>query len=378
MRIIIIGGGIMGLSCAYRLASAGAHVELFDCRRPGQGATLASLGALWPASPLAGGALQELHRESLWGFEEFVRGIETKFGCKIDFRRLGRLTLLSKTESVERAKAQAAAACEKWPRFGEGKPTMEVLEAWEVAREFPELGKQGQCAVRCRATAQVNVTQLVAGLMRACEQLGVRMRHGVRVGGDSGALDFHGGRFRGLKVDGVNAEADMLLVTAGAWSAELHAEIKAVAPVRAVKGQGIRLGISNAAPMRTIIKWESVYLVPWDGQVLVGATTEPEAGFDETPTEAARKMLMQAAVEVIPELAKAELLGHWSGLRPQNSAKGHAPIMGAHPEIPNLYICTGHYKTGIGMAPLMSELVCREIIGGIAVGRLGKFRPGLR
>ena len=133
--------------------------------------------------------------------------------------------------------------------------------------------------------------------------------------------------------------------------------------MRPVKGQGLRLAIPKGAAPQTIIKSDSVYLIPWGNELLVGVTTEPDAGFDESPTDAAREMLLKAAVEIIPaSSAGANVIGHWAGLRPQNPAKAHRPIMGAHPKIPNVFLCTGHYKTGIGMAPLVSKLMSDLIL----------------
>jgi len=72
LKVIVIGAGVIGLSCAWRLAAAGARVELLESRDCGQGATLGALGALWPAGPLVNGPLQQLHRQSLWQFEAFA------------------------------------------------------------------------------------------------------------------------------------------------------------------------------------------------------------------------------------------------------------------------------------------------------------------
>src|SRR5205823_5324057 len=123
-------------------------------------------------------------------------------------------------------------------------------------------------------------------------------------------------------------------------------------PPDAAQGQGLALRpAAQEFPVPMIIKSGSIYLIPWQekNEVLVGSTTEPEAAFDETPTAKARETLLASAMEIFPALADAKILRHWAGLRPQNPVKGHAPLMERLAE--NLYVCAGHYKTGIGMAP---------------------------
>ena len=103
MKILIVGGGIMGLACAWRLAAAGAQVELFEAAGVRRGCDAGRKAwALWPASPLADGPLQRLHRESLWQFESFAAEIAARAEMPVGFRRLGRLELLhsSKAEAA--------------------------------------------------------------------------------------------------------------------------------------------------------------------------------------------------------------------------------------------------------------------------------------
>ena len=108
----------------------------------------------------------------------------------------------------------------------------------------------------------------------------------------------------------------------------------------------------------------------------MGSTTEPEAGYDEEPTAEGRQTLLAGAAAILPALQGATVLRHWTGLRPQNSHKPHPPIMGPHPAIPNLYICTAHYKTGIGLAPLVSQLMADAILQQTVPEQLIPFLPG--
>jgi len=361
----------MGLACAWRLARSGAAVTLFEARACGEGATLASLGALWPASPLAQGPLQELHRESLWQFEDFARELAAESGLPVAFRRLGRLEFLNSAKAVLRAQEESVVACARWPGFAGPLPTMQLLDRAGVSHDYPALVPQPHGALLCRATAQVNVRQLVAALRTACVRAGVTILESTAVT----SLEFHAKRVIAVRTAKGSTTLDAALVTAGAWSAQVSPAVAAVAAIRPVKGQAMRLLPPAGVRLDLIIKSGPTYLIPWDDEILLGSTTEPDAGFDESSTPVARENLLAAAAGIFPPLAEAKVLGHWAGLRPQTPAKPHAPIMGPHPEIPNLYLCTGHYKTGIGLAPLVSDLMNKLITQGSSPG-LDTFRPG--
>jgi glycine oxidase len=373
IHTIVIGAGVMGLSCAWRLARIGASVDLLDGRHCGEGATLAALGALWPPSPLVNGPLQQLHRASLWEFEGFVRELESASGRKIRFNRHGRVELLDSNKDTVRAVEEAGVACGDWPSFGGAAPVMEMLEPAEVAARFPQVAGDGRGALLCRATAQVRVADLVGALRGACENAGVRIHEARAVTG----LQDDGRRVTGVQTDGGIMRADIVLAAAGAWSGALSNQVAAVAPLRPAKGQGLALAMPAGWDLEMIVKSGPIYLIPWReaGEVLVGSTTEPQAGFDEEPTVGGRTVLTRGAAELVPLLTDAPVLRHWAGLRPQHLARRHPPVMGVHPRIPNLYVCTGHYKTGIGMAGLVSRLIAGMMVEDALCPELAEFAP---
>jgi len=371
IHTIVIGAGIMGLSCAWRLAQHGIKVDLLDGRRCGEGATLAALGALWPPSPLVNGPLQQLHRASLWEFEPFLQELQKSSGQPVTFARRGRLELLNSNKAVVRAVEEAAVATGDWPAFGGDKPVMEMLEPARVAAEFPTVAAESRAALLCRATAQVRVAELVSALRAACTAAGVAIREGTAVK----ALPREGNRITGAETNNGLLRADSVLVTAGTWSGLVAPEVADIAPVRPAKGQGIAVKAPATLHLDTIVKSETIYLIPWDGEILVGSTTEPEAGFNEAVTEKARTTLATGAAALIPALKDAPVLRQWAGLRPENPAKRHPPIMGAHPEVPNLFVCTGHFKTGIGLSPRVSRLMAASIADGTPGSELAPFAP---
>jgi glycine oxidase len=366
VKIIIIGAGIMGLSCALQLArqsrltgTTPCQILVLDSRASGQGASTAALGALWPPSPLITGPLQSLHRQSLAEFESFVSDLAKQSSLPISFRRGGRFEFLSGAKAIARAVEEAAAS-----------PNLELLNESQVAALLPGLGLH-QPALHCRATAQVNVHELITALRAACINAAIEIREHTPVL----SLAHDGPHIKTVHTARETIATDTVLITAGAWSAQLSPILKTSAPVRPAKGQGLALRRPPNVHFTAILKSGPIYLVPWDSEILVGSTTELQAAFDESPTPAARELLLAGAAAILPALKNAPILRHWAGLRPQNPAKGHPPIMGPHPSIQNLFLCTAHFKTGIGMAPLVSHLMARAILEGSPPTELSPFLP---
>ncbi len=174
---------------------------------------------------------------------------------------------------------------------------------------------------------------------------------------------------RGVQVDGERIMGDAVLVTAGAWTKRLLGGCR----IRPVKGQAIALERPRGFGLSRVVKYGAIYMVPWKEEILVGATTEAEAGFDEEVTEAARKELRGRAVGMFPALAGARVVRQWAGLRPDG--RKHLPTMGEVGEGAGVFVCSGHYKLGIGIAPRVSELMERLMVDGERAGELESFRP---
>ena len=372
MRILIVGGGIMGLSCAWRLAQSRCQVTLLEQRTCGGGATHASLGALWPPSPLADGPLQKLHRQSLSQMESFLTELAADSALPIPLRRGGRLEFLLDPDALTRA-TQEAPLGHPGITFTPALPgpILEILSPDQIRTLEPLVDPTHLHALHCRFTAQVDVAALIAALKAACLRRGVTileqtpvdrltladLSFTVHTAGASGPRDL---------------TADRLLITAGAWTAQLDPLLQRFAPTRPAKGQALMLATPQPL-ISHIVKRGTTYLVPWQDHILVGSTTEPEAGFDESTVPAAIETLRQDAIAILPALASAPVVRSWAGLRPD--APKHRPIMGPIPGHPQVFVCAGHYKTGIGMSPLVSRLIADFLTTGIVPPQLADFLP---
>ena len=365
--VVVIGGGVIGLTSAWRMAQRGLKVTLVESDRCGAGASSAALGALWPPSATINGPLQALHRQSLWGFEEFANELREASGVTVDFLRQGRVELLSGAKAQAHALQEATAAQANWPPLVSS-PVMELLSGDELHRQEPEVIPWPAGALWCKLSAQVGVESLLAALQAACRRSGVQILEGTRVI----KLDISESTFRGVHTLSEKISAGKGVLTTGVWTGQF-ADVAAAVPIHPVRGQALLLNTGRQMIFR-IIKNGKIFLVPWpDGRILVGSTTEPEAGFDNANTADGVNFLLTGVVATCPVLAKARLEKIWSGLRP--SGPHGRPIIGELKNLSGLVVAGGHFKIGIGMAPLTGEIIADLVTHGRCKCDISQFLP---
>jgi len=156
-------------------------------------------------------------------------------------------------------------------------------------------------------------------------------------------------------------QAENYIVTAGAWSKQLLGEHALQLDIKPIRGQML-LYKFDSPPLPHIVLQNDLYLIPRrDGHLLVGSTLE-DVGFDKTTTAAAREMLLQRALALLPVLSEMPIVKLWAGLRP--GSPDNIPTIGRHPHMRNLYINSGHFRYGVTMAPASVEILLNEIEGG--------------
>jgi len=155
-------------------------------------------------------------------------------------------------------------------------------------------------------------------------------------------------------------QADDVVLSAGAWSGDLLRTLGLELPVEPVKGQMILFKCAeDFLPSMVLAKGR--YAIPRrDGHILVGSTLE-HAGYDKTPTDEALASLKASAIELLPELEGAEVVGHWAGLRP-GSPEG-VPYIGRVPGHDGLWLNCGHYRNGLVLAPASCQLFADLLTG---------------
>lgn len=352
--VVIVGGGAIGLCCAWRLAQRGAKTVVLDRAEPPAGATRVAAGMLAPIGELAFGE-PELLRMTIEGaklYPDFVAELEAASELGTGYARHGALHIaLDRDEAAELR------------RVHDLQRSLGLGAEWLPPRRCRELElgltPSFNGGVHAPDEAAIDPRRMTAALLAALAGEGVEVRGGT----DVVAPVLGGERLEGVRTGaGDELLASHVVLASGAWAgAEGWLPEAARPPVRPVKGEILELRSSDgAAPCERIVASERVYLVPRpDGRLIVGATTE-ERGFDATVTAGGVHELLREAYRLLPDVAEMELVEAMAGLRP--GTPDNLPLIG-HGALDGLILACGHYRNGILLAPITGEAVA-DIVAG--------------
>lgn len=204
--------------------------------------------------------------------------------------------------------------------------------------------------------AQARNPRLLQALRARVEKLGGRIVEQCEVK----QIVAEAGRVRHLATTRGDFNADAYIVTAGAWSKVLLGEHALKADIKPIRGQMLLFKF-DTPPLPHIVLQGDIYLIPRsDGHLLLGSTRE-DVGFDKSTTDDVREMLLQRGIALLPALRDMPVVKHWAGLRP--ASPGNIPTIGRHPQLPNLYINSGHFRYGVTMSPAAVEVLLNTING---------------
>ncbi|HZT91862.1 MAG TPA: FAD-dependent oxidoreductase [Gaiellaceae bacterium] len=325
---VIVGGGVIGLSAAWRASQRGLRVRVLERAAPGAGASRAAAGVLAPDPQTPG--FTALARASAERWRAFAHELGD-----VGYERCGSLVLRFGGDDVAFA----------------GEP----LTAAQVRRLEPGVAADCTGGVLLREDAQVDPRRVVAALASL-------LGDAVAVGADVAAVDEGGATLR----DGTRVEAGRVVLAAGAWAAQ---ELAPDLPVVPVKGQTIRL--AGPPPAARIVRSEHVYVVPRaKRETVVGATIE-RAGFDDAPRREATESLLRQVVRALPAAAALEVVEQSAGLRP--GTPDDAPLLG---DWNGVLVAGGHYRNGVLLAPITAEFVAATLAGEPPPPETRPFSPG--
>ena len=366
--VIVIGGGVIGLSAAWALARENLRVTLVESGRVGAEASWAAAGVTNPCSWNRHDSLAQLLRGGIAMFGQKVPELEEATGVDVEYARCGALKLLYTDQHVRMARSEVQ-ACEPYEQEY-GRPLFEVLSAEQAAGIEPNLARDPLAVTHSRMSAQVRSSCLLRALHSACLGAGVRVLEGQPVC----ALVRDADRVIGVRTSSESYHAEHVVLAAGAWSALIDERIAALAPVYPVRGQIILLQ-QNLLPFSRIIQRSKCYLVPRrDGRILIGATHEEQSGFDKSNTAEGLRDLLAQATGMVPRLEQARVVGAWAGLRP--GTLDNRPVIGTHESCPGLIFATGHYRTGICLTWITAEIVRDLVVRGRTGTDLERCAPG--
>jgi glycine oxidase len=359
--VVVIGAGAIGAGCAYELACAGARVTVIECGEPGGEASGASAGLLSAFTSERTGALATLQQLSRDLYQPLAGILRNESGIDIQHEAGGHLQLCMGNAEARWANELAA------EHRGRGE-RVEYLTAEAVRELEPEVSREARGALLLPRDGWVHTGRLVAALVRAGTRRGVRFL----LGQPAEALVRTGNRVTGVRARGIGAlEAGAVVLAAGVGSGEI-AGIPAALRIRPVKGQ--MLALAHDPPLfRHAVLREHVYLVPRaDGECVVGATAEDGLA-DKTVTPAGLHWLLTEAVVTVPGLARAPFLRAWAGVRP--ASPDDLPIVGPWPDLPGLYVATGHFRNGILLTPITAQIIAEWIVKGRSTLPAEPFLP---
>lgn len=360
----MVGGGIVGLSCAWELARRGARVAVVDPGEPAARATWAAGGMLAPLGEAPEpGAFLELGMRSLALYPDFARGLEDASGRPVGLHLNGKLLTAATPEEEE-----ALARRRDW-LLADVQPVRWM--SGEAARSLePSVAPGTRAGLLLEGNGRVDNRALQEALETAVDAEGVRRMRGRALG-----LCRDAGRVTGVILEEAGElAAEWVVLAAGAWSGTLTGLPRPL-PVRPVKGQMLAFA-APARPLSRVVTSSRAYLIPRETPrgplVVVGATSE-EAGFDLSVDLPGQARLEAGAVALVPALARASVVERWAGLRP--GIPDGLPVLGPEPAAGGLVYATGHFRNGILLAPVTALAVSGWITGRPPAG-MAAFSPG--
>ena len=330
MDAVIVGGGLIGLTTAWRLRQAGWGVSVWDSGAIGSEASWAGAGMLSPGG--------EFDRKTWWGdlaleslnlYPEFVRELRSASGVPIDYRRCGALEFASDDQEWEEL-LQRASRQREWG--------IEVQDAGERKLFYPD-------------DAAVDPRDLVKALRIACERSGVRIyeRRAVYT------VAIENGRVT------LPEPADVAVLAAGAWSGFVAVQVDGsnvpIEPSLPIRGHLISFAPSAEIP-GPIWRNDHTYILERSNGVTIAGSTTEDVGFHRDPDPALFLDIEQRARRLMPRLRLAERSAEWIGFRP--GTRSGEPQLKQLENTP-VYLAYGHYRNGILMAPATAALVTASL-----------------
>ena len=342
-KILVLGGGAIGLATAIELAQHGAEVTVLN-HRPKAAALYAAAGMLAPQAETIEDPIflkfclqsRDLYPEWIHRIEALAQTSGGYWPCGILAPRYKSLSLHA--DSDVRVEPNAS---RKWLSKSEIQDFAPYLSPSVVGGWFFE------------KDAQVDNRLLGQALNLAAKAVGVKLHHDMTING----LVSKGDRIEKVKTQRGDWVADHYLLATGAWTGMLN-DI----PVVPRKGQMLSITPIDGGrpiPLKQVLFGEEIYIVPRQtGEIIIGATSE-NVGFSPGNTVGGIQSLLNAATRLVPKLSQYEIHAQWWGYRP--TTPDELPILGASPW-ENLSIASGHYRNGILLTPITAQLMRKHIL----------------
>jgi D-amino-acid dehydrogenase len=358
MRVIVVGSGVVGASCAYTARCLGAEVLLTDAALPGQ-ATAAGAGIICPWS-------SSLADDPNWYafacaaaryYPHLVAELADLGETDLGYRQVGALVLAASPEQQEQVRQQFLArrdGASGAPEIGE----VTALTGAEARALFPPL-HAGHAAVLVGGACRVDGRLLAASMARAAAG------KGAVITASRAELACRSGRVVGVMLKGVLVEADAVVAATGAWTTSFLEPSGVTVAVTPQRGQIVHMSLEPADTSRwpvVLPTATSHYLLAFgDSRVVAGATRETGSGLDYRVTPGGLSEVLEQALAVAPGLAAGTYLETRVGFRPMGP--DGLPLLGPVPGVDGLVVATGLGPTGLTMGPYAGAIAATVALG---------------
>ena len=371
--VVVIGAGVVGCSVAYYLAREGINVTLLERESIGSGASAHATGSLsLLGAEFSPGASFQIARASYSEFQQIVPELESATGMDLLYQRRPSLRLALDDEEADLIRNLMV--------WQQPHVKMHWIDAQEVHSIEPRLSPSIIGAVYEDESAQLDSYRLDLALARGAELKGAKILYREVTG-----LTTSGPTISGVKTASGDIHCGTVVVAAGTWSRAFAPWLGFPVPIRPMKGERLLLN-HPGEPLPVLISSpkRGHMISRLDGFISVGSTGGRDYDrkelflgeeFDRRPTETARLELLQRAIDVFPDLERAELVQQLAGSRPL-SPDGK-PIIGPVPGLESVLLATGHATKGIHLGPITGRIITDYISHGSTrvVSDMGQFLP---
>lgn len=368
--VLVIGGGVIGLTVARKLAKSKLSVTLLERDRIGQHASWASAGVLAAAAWHRRDAIVTFQRNSLRMWPQFCAEIHEESGINPEYVNCGGMELILEDQQYRMAQSETQAAMKAGHLDFRNEPVLQFLSPEEACGIEPSISRDCLGIKYATLTSHIRTPRMLRAVAAAAQAAGATIIENCTVIG----LQRNGDRVTGVTTMQGPYHAGRVVLCAGTWSSQIDAELGKLVQVYPVRGQLLLLRMPPGIPGR-IVKHRKTYVVPrLDGHVLVGSTEEHESGFECFTTTEGLEHLRTSSLRIVPGLQQATIVRGWAGLRP--GTPDRRPYIGLVPGYDGLLAATGHFRTGFGLAPLTADVINDFIMNNKTEHNVSKFSPG--
>lgn len=363
-HVLILGGGVIGLSCAWACRQRGHRITVLETGLCGGQASGAAAGMLAPYSENAEGAdaFFRLGLASLRLYPDWQREIKLASGMDFEYNRSGSLQVVFHEADLLPLEERLS-----WQR--EYGMSGSIVQGEALFALEPQLARNAVAALHIPEESHVYAPDYVRALEAACRAGGVQVYD--RLESVEPAEWSKEAAVR--TADGRTFGGDRLVIATGAWSQRFEPLLGVRLPVFPIRGQICAYAADPDRPIRHMVFGSQGYVVSKANGTVVCGASEDVAGFDTSVTPRGIGRLLRWSRSLFPFLSEAEPVHTWAGLRP--ATQDGFPLLGRLRGSQRVLAAVGHYRNGILLSPVTGTLIADLLDGAAPETDLGAFAP---